>query len=193
MRQSLLLLSLTSLLAISNCPAGLAQSYSADDGSALQGMAQIDITGGLADRSAQYAMQQVAPGYAAPVPPQAQVMQPPTSMNIGATAYPPQPTYAPAQPQGYPPQAPYAYQAPPQAYQAPAAQGQWAPAAQAPKEQAPANPKLMTQMMGALGAATMFSVLSNGGMDSILSPLKSRGFSPRFHTYGSCIGGNVSF
>lgn len=192
MRTALFLLCLLPILSgLFTLPAA-AQSYQGEE--PLQGMAQIDITGGLADRSAHYAMQQVNPGYVqtmqAPMPQQAAPMSAP--MNAMTQPYGGQPTYAQPQQQcniG----AQYGY--------APVQQGQaqWAPAPQqqqqAPPQQAsPGNPKLMTQMMGALGAATMFSVLSNGGMDSILSPLsRGRGFNNRFQTYGSCIGGNVSF
>lgn len=193
MRTALLLLCFVSVSGLFGLPAS-AQSYQSEE--ALQGMAQIDITGGLADRSAHYAMQQVSPGY---TPVQAPMMQQPASqMNAIAQPYGGQPTYAQPQQQcnvgaqyGYAPMQPApVQQAQAQWTQAPQMQQQAPP----PQQASSGNPKLMTQMMGALGAATMFSVLSNGGMDSILSPLsRGRGFNNRFQTYGSCIGGNVSF
>ena len=149
----------------------------------LQGMAQIDITGGLADRSAQYAMQQVSPAPAAPMPQQSMAALPlpyaGQSGYAGGNYSPAYPVQAPTQPQfGQYNQ-----------LQSPA----WSSPPQSQAQASPVNSKLMTQMIGALGAATMINYMSNGGIDTVLGPLRSRGFSPRFHTYGSCIGGNVSF
>ncbi|MBY0549795.1 MAG: hypothetical protein K2W95_21160 [Candidatus Obscuribacterales bacterium] len=189
MRTALFLLCLLPILSgLFTLPAA-AQSYQGEE--PLQGMAQIDITGGLADRSAHYAMQQVNPGYVQTM--QAPITQQAAPMNAMAQPYGGRTSYAQPQQQcnigaqyGYVP----VQQAQAQWAQPPQQQQQAPPAQQA----SPGNPRLMTQMMGALGAATMFSVLSNGGMDSILSPLsRGRGFNNRFQTYGSCIGGNVSF
>lgn len=202
----------------------MAQSSQQEDESQqqLQGMAQIDITGGMADRSAHYAMQHVPPGASAPPPPgypqpgypqpgQYSGMQQPPGYPVTQVppGYPP-PTFAtPAYPAGYPqyacpppygtqpyPTAPYGAPMAPYGAQYPyPAQQQMAPPQnynQQPQSGGSGDTKIMSQMIGALGAATMLNYMTQGGMDTILSPLKARGWNNKFHTYGSCIGGNIS-
>ncbi len=226
--RSVLLLVAFSFVSVAGavCSPAQAQSYPQDTQDVqpqppLQGMTQIDITGGLADRSAQYAMQHVP--YQPPqagYPPQMMPGQPQPMAQPPMPPYPGQPAYAPAGPAyaGYPPQyqaSPYGPPAqpyppqpyPPQQYGAPPPYGQYqypvsqqmAPPpqqgwAQQPQQQqqSSGNPKLMTQAIGALGAATMLNYMTTGGMDTVLSPLKAHGWNSKFHTYGSCIGGNIS-
>jgi hypothetical protein len=212
-------------------PAGAQQTYdqaAEEPQQPYQGIVQTDITGGMADRSAQYAAQQI--GAPPPQPsaayPQQQMQMPVQQMPMQPQQMPMQPQQMPMQPQQmmmnqqamYPAQQGYAqypagYQyATPPAYAAPppyngcyAAPGypmqpygypmQYA----APQPQQSSggfggNSKLMSQAIGVLGAATMFNYMKQGGLDTILGPLKdqsARGGGNKFRTFGSSPGGNI--
>lgn len=152
---------------------------------------QIDITGGLADRSAQYGAQ------AAGIPMTQQHFQAPAYAGPAASVQPhfaqqqyPSPMAGPMQPGVYQQESQFYQQVPQQAMQCGA---QWSQAQQPAQQESLLSPGLTQQAVGLMGAAALMQFMGSGGMGGLFDEMKARGWNNRFTTRGSCIGGNLSF
>lgn len=164
---------------------GFAQSMP-EDLTGASNADQVDITGGLADRTASYASQCAGFQPAYPQLPSTNQM---ASPQYGTQGLPYGSCQSGSMNQGQ--------ALPMQPISGQVSANQWS--GQPQQAQSVPQQSLLSglgvspqQVIGVVGAAALLNYMANGGVQNVLGGLRVPLGGTKFHTYGSCIGGNIS-
>ena len=160
------------IISLTSLPQAIAQGFNPEQTGTLS---QVDITQGMAEQSAMYAVNTglvplPSPQFSACSQQQAPLAGYANQNYAGSTCYNQATPLQPAQ-----------------TYQSGANNG----VSSGPHPGTVPGSGISSQMVGLMGAALLMNYAGNAGAANLLGEMRSRGFSNRFHTFGSCIGGNV--